>query len=137
MGKICPVVKKMSNIKKVKHLDYWRGLHKKNSHNDVHTYWCQFWCQIWRSPKLVKNTFHGHFEGFWWWSYVTSKLTSISMNLIMSIYFLWTSSIVNVFFYIWHHFDNLTSFNIFITCICSMVKGNNFTSICFTGGFIV
>ena len=40
-------------------------VHKKiNSHNKVHTYWCQFLCQIWRSPKLFKNTFYAHFEGF-------------------------------------------------------------------------
>ena len=96
----------------------WRRFTKKiNSHNEVHTYWCQFWCQIWRSPKLFKNTFYAHFEGFWSPSYVTSKLMSICVNLIMSIYFfLWTSSIVHVFDFLtfdiflttWHLFDNLT-----------------------------
>ena len=56
--------------------------------------------------KIAQN------EGFWWPSYVTSKLTSISVNLIVSIYFF-----VNLlhspgvwFFDIWHLFDNLTSF---------------------------
>ena len=66
----------------------WRRFTKKiNSHNQVHRYWCQFWHQIWRSPKLFKNTLYAHFEGFWSPSYVTSKLTSVSVNLIMSIYF--------------------------------------------------
>ena len=91
----------------------WRRFTKKiNSHNQVHTYWCQFWCQIWRSPKLFKNTFYAHFEGFWSPSYVMSKLTSICVNLIMSIYFfvnLLHSQCVWLFD-IWHLFDNLTSF---------------------------
>ena len=40
------------------------------------------------------------------------------------------------FFCIGHLFDNLTPFNMFITCICSMGKGNNFTSlsVCSHGG---
>ena len=95
----------------------WRRFTKKiNWHNEAHTYWHQFWCQIWRSPKLFKNTFYLHFEAFWWSWYVMSKLMSISVNHIMSINFLWTSSIVYlfVFFDIWHLFDNLTSFDIFI-----------------------
>ena len=66
----------------------WRRFTKKiNWHNEVHTYWRQFWCQIWRSPKLFKNTFYANFEGFWWPSYVTSKLMSLCVNLIMSISF--------------------------------------------------
>ena len=92
-------------------------VHKKiNWHNEVHTYWHQ----IWRSPKLFKNTFYAHFDGFWPPSYVTSKLTSICVNLIMWIYFF-----VNLLhspcvwlFDIWHLFDNLTSFwqlDIFLT----------------------
>ena len=65
---------------KVKHTDYGGGSQKKiNWHNEVHTYWHQFWCQIWRSPKLFKNTFYLHFEAFWSPSYVTSKLTSLSV----------------------------------------------------------
>ena len=92
----------------------WRRFTEKiNSHNEVHTYWRQFWHQIWRSPKLFKNTFYAHFEGFWSPSYVTSKLTSICVNLIMSIY---------IFVNLLHSpcvwlFDNLTSFwqlNIFL-----------------------
>ena len=38
---------------------------------------------------MVKNTFYGHFEGFWSPSYLMSKLTSVCVNLIMSIYFLY------------------------------------------------
>ena len=91
----------------------WRRFTKKiNSHDQVHTYWCQFWHQIWRSPKLFKNTFYAHLEGFWSPSYMTSKLTSVSVNLIMSIYFfckLLHSPCVWLFD-IWHLFDNLTSF---------------------------
>ena len=67
-------------------------------------------------------------------------MTSISVNLSMSIFFsvnLLHSPGVS-FFYISHLVDNLTSFNIFITCICSMGKGNNFTSVClFTWGYLV
>ena len=124
LSKRCQVVKKMSNVKK---LNMWtmREVHKKvNWHNEVCTYWHQFLCQIWRSPKLFKNTFFAHLEGFWSPSYVISKLTSICANLIMSIYFLVNSSIVHVFDFLifniflttWHFlttlhlFDNLTSF---------------------------
>ena len=128
----CSCVKKMSSCQKDVKLSkicqmsksqthrLWRRFTKKiNWHNEVHTYWCQFWHQMWRSPKLFQNTFYAHFEGFWWPSYVTSKLTSVCVNLIMSIYFfLWTSSIVYVFDFLtfdifltlWHLFDNLTSF---------------------------
>ena len=50
------------------------------------------------------------FEQFWWTSYLTSNLTWISVNLIISInYLLWTSSIVQILD-IWHFFDSLTSF---------------------------
>ena len=88
---------KRCQISKIQTSGLWRRFTQKiNWHNEVHTYSCQFWHKIWRWSKLVKNTFCTHFEGFWWWSYVTSKLTSISVNLIMSIYFLWTSSIVKV-----------------------------------------
>ena len=117
MSKRCKNVKKMSKCQTHR---LWRRFTKKiNSHNEVHTYWCQFWHQIWRSPKLFKNTFYAHFEGFWSPLYVTSKSTSICVNLIMSIYFfLWNSSIVHVFDFLtfdiflttWHLFDNLTSF---------------------------
>ena len=37
--------------------------------------------------KIVQNTLYAHFEGFWSPSYVTSKLTSVCVNLIMSMYF--------------------------------------------------
>ena len=103
---------KLANVKKVKSLDYREGSQKIiNWHDEVYRYWCQVWRQIWRSPKLLKNTFYAHFEGFWLPSYVISKLMSICVNLIMSIYFLWTSSIVQVFDFstteifltTWHH----------------------------------
>ena len=76
--KRCQVFKKMSScqkavklskrcqISKSKTYRLWRRFtKKKNSHNEVHTYWRQFWCQIWRSSKLFKNTFYAHFKGFW------------------------------------------------------------------------
>ena len=57
---------------------------------------------------MVKNTFFGYFEGFWSPWYLMSKLTSICVNLIMSIYyFFWTSSIVHVFEFL--------TFDIFLT----------------------
>ena len=95
VSKRCQVVKKMSSCQKdvkcqkVKHR-LWRRFTKKiNWHNEVHTYWCQFWRQIWRSPKLFKNTSYAHFEGFWWPSYVTSK---IDVNMCEPHY-------VNLFFF--------------------------------------
>ena len=64
--------------------------------------------QIWRSSKLPKNTFYEHFEGFSDHHVWRQNWPLISVNLIMSIYFfLWTSSIVQVF-------DFLT-FDIFLT----------------------
>ena len=88
-------------------------VHKKiNSHNEVHTYWCQFWYQIWRSAKLFKNTFYAHFEAFWSPSYVMSKLRSICVNLIMSIYYFFVNLLhspcvwlFDTFLTTWHLFD--------------------------------
>ena len=77
--------------------------------------------------KIVQKHFLCTFWGFWSPSYVTSKLTSMCVNLIMSIYFfLWTSSIVHVFDFLTfdiilttsHIFDKLTYFwqlDIFLT----------------------
>ena len=127
VSKRCQVVKKMSSCQKdvkchkVKHMDYGGGSQKKiNWHNEVHRYWCQFWHHRWWWPKTLKMGIESVFEQFWWPSYLTSKLTSICVNLIMSIYFF-----VNLlhsphvwFFNIWHLFDNLTSFwqlDIFLT----------------------
>ena len=87
LSKRCQVVKKMSNLKKS---NTWtmEEVHKKiNSHNAVHTYWCQFWHHIWWWPKTLKMCIESAFEQFWWPSYLTSKLTSICVNLIMWIYF--------------------------------------------------
>ena len=38
--------------------------------------------------KIGQNAFYAHFEGFWLPSHVKLKLTSICVNLIMSIDFL-------------------------------------------------
>ena len=102
---------------KIKHLDYGGGAQKKkNWHNEVHTYWRQFWCHIWWSLKTLKMSIESIFGQFCWPSYLTSKLMSICVNLIMSIFFLWTSSIVcmfdflifDIFLTTWHLFDILT-----------------------------
>ena len=90
----------------------WRRFTKKiNWHNEVQRYWHKFWCHIWRSSKLVKNTFCGHFEGYWWQSYVMSKLTSIFVNLIVSTYFfvnlLHSPGVCFLTFDIFWHFDSL------------------------------
>ena len=96
--KICQVVKKMSSYQKdvklskrcqkVKHMDYGGGSQKKiNSYNEVHKYWCQFWHHIWWWPKTLKMCIESVFEQFWWSSYLTSKLMSICVILIMWIYF--------------------------------------------------
>ena len=116
--KRCQVVKKMSSCQKDvkcqkdKYMDYGGGSQKKiNWHNEVHTYWCQFWRHIWWWPKTLKMCIESVFEQFWWPSYLTSKLTSICVNLIMWIYFF-----VNLLhsLCVWH----LTSFwhyDIFLT----------------------
>ena len=96
----CSCVKKMSSCQKDVKLSkrcqmsksqthrLWRRFTKKiNWHNEVHTFWCQFWCHIWWSPKTLKMCIESVFEQFWWPSYLTSKLMSICVNLIMSIYF--------------------------------------------------
>ena len=68
---------------------------------------------------MINSLKNGLFEGFWWQSYVMSK---IDINMCephyVNLFFLWTSSIVYVFHFltfdifltIWHLFDNLTSF---------------------------
>ena len=50
-------------------------------------YWRQFWCHKWWSLKTLKMFIESIFGQFWWPSYLTSKLMSICVNLIMSIYF--------------------------------------------------
>ena len=93
-------------------------VHKKkiNWHNEVHTYWRQFWCHIWWSLKTLKMSIEIIFGQFCWPSYLTSKLTSISVNLIMSIYFFFVNLLHSLhvwLFDIWHLFDNFTSFQYF------------------------
>ena len=106
---------------KIKHLDYGEGSQKKiNWHNEVHTYWRQFWHHIWWSLKTLKMSIEIIFGQFRWPSYLTSKLTSISVNLIMSIYFSFVNLLHSLhvwLFDIWHLFDNLTSFWHFDTSI--------------------
>ena len=131
MSTRCQNVKKMSNCQKDVKLSkrcqvdkcqksqisgLWRRFTKIiNWHNKVYRYWCQVWCQIWRSPKLFRNTFYAHFEGFWLPSYVISKLISLCVNLIMSIYFLWTFHSPDIWFFDNRHlFYNLTSFDILL-----------------------
>ena len=115
--KRCQVLKKMSSCQKdvkwqkVKHMDYGRGSQKKlNWHNEVRTYWHQFWHHIWWSPKTLKMFIESVFEQVWSPSYLTSKLMSTCVNLIIyvNLFFFWTSSIVHMFdfFYIWHLYDN-------------------------------
>ena len=84
--------------------------------------WHKFWCQIWRSPKLFKNTFYAHFEGFWSPSYEMSKLTSICVNLIMSIYFFFVNLLHSPCVWL---FDILTTFQqIDIESFIFMYLGN-------------
>ena len=64
----------------------WRRFTKKlNWHNEVHTYWRQFWRHKWWSLKTLKMFIESIFGQFWWLSYLTSKLISICVNLIVSI----------------------------------------------------
>ena len=86
----CPYVKKYVKLSKRCQMSnsqthgLWRRFTKKiNSHNEVHTYWCEFRCYIWWWPKILKMCIKSVFEQFWWPSYLTSKLTSICVNLIM------------------------------------------------------
>ena len=87
----------------------WRRFTKKlNWHNEVHRYWRQFWRNKWWSLKTLKMFIESIFGQFWWPSYLTSKFTSICVNLIKSIFFfLWTSSIVQMF--------DFFTFDIFLT----------------------
>ena len=61
-------------------------VHKKNFDIVVHTLMSILTSNM-KVTKIGQNTSYAHFEGFWSPSYVTSKLTSISVNLIMSIFF--------------------------------------------------
>ena len=113
LSKGCQIVKKMSNCQKMSKNQthrLWRRFTKKiNWHNEVHIY---FDVTYDGHQNCSKKTFYAHFEGFWWPSYVTSKLTLICVNLIMSIYFFMNllHSLCVWHFDIWHLFDILTSF---------------------------
>ena len=66
----------------------------------------------WWNRKSIESII----DQFWWPLCVTSKLMLISVSLIVSIYFLWTSFIVQMFHFLtfdiflatWHLFDILT-----------------------------
>ena len=91
----------------------WKRFTKKiNWHNEVYTYWHQFLCHIWWWPKTLKMCIESVFEQFWWHSYLTSKLTSISFNLIVWIFFFVNllHSLCVWLFDILHLFGILTSF---------------------------
>ena len=108
----CQVVKKMSNVKESSTWTMEEVHKKKNWHNEVHTYWCQFWRHIWWWTEILKMCIESVFDQFWWPSYLTSKLTSICVNLIMCIYLFVNllHSLCVWLFNIWHLFDILTSF---------------------------
>ena len=60
--------------------------------------------------KIGQNIFFAHFEGFWSPSYLTSKLMSMCVNLIMSIYFFMNLLHSPHSLPFWHLFDNLTHY---------------------------
>ena len=132
----CPCVKMMSSCQKDVKLSkrcqmsenqthrLWRRFTKKiNWHNEVHTHWRQFLTSHMMVTKTLKMCIESVFEGFWWPSYVTSKIDgNVCEPHYVNLFFLWTSSIVYVFDFltfdiflrIWHLFDNLTSFWLFL-----------------------
>ena len=79
---------------------------KINWHNEVHTYWHKFWHHTWWSPKTLKMFLESIFGQFWWPSSLMSKLTPISVNLIVS-FFLQTSCLT-----IWHLTSFLTTWHL-------------------------
>ena len=106
----------------------WRRFTKKiNWHNEVHTHWRQFLTSHMMVTENPQKHFLCPFWGFWWPSYVTSKIdVNVCEPHYVNLFFLWTSSIVyvfdcltfDIFLTIWHLFDNLTSFlqfDIFLT----------------------
>ena len=100
---------------KIKHLDYGGGAQKKiNWHNEVHTYWRQFWRHIWWSLKTLKMPIEIIFGQFCWPSYLTSKLMSISVNFIMSIYYFFVNLLhsPNVWPFDISHLLNLDTYNL-------------------------
>ena len=87
----------LSNVKMSNTLTMEEVRKKKTWHNEVQTLWGQIWPHMWTSPKHLENIFYEHFVVFWWSSNLTSKLTSSYLSLIMSSFFLLTSSIDQVF----------------------------------------
>ena len=98
----------------------WRRFTKKiNWHNEVHTYWRQFWHHKWWSLKTLKM-----FIEIIFWAILMTFISDVKIDVNMcephyvNLFFLWTSSIVQMFDYLtfdiflttWYLFDNLTSF---------------------------
>ena len=119
---------KLTNVKKVKSLDYREGSQNIiNWHNKVYRYWCQVWHQIWRSPKLLRNTFYAHFEEF-----LVTIICDIKIDVNMcephyvNLFFTWTFHSPGIWFFNNRHlFDNLTSFDILLPHhLCALTHGN-------------
>ena len=84
----------------------WRRFTKKFFwHNEIHRYWRQIWCHIWSSLKPLKMSLESIFDQFWWPLYLMSKLTSIFVNIIVSIYFFYNYIFLTSFWQLdifWH-----------------------------------
>ena len=86
----------------------WRRFTKKfNWHNEVHRYWCQFWRHKWWSLKTLKMLIESNFGAI-----LMTFISDIKFDInicepqYVNIFFLWTSSIVQIF-NIWHLFWQL------------------------------
>ena len=100
----------------------WRRFTIKiNCHNEV-----QFWCNLWWS-QTSEMSIKLIFDQFWWPLCVTSKLTSISVNLIMLINFfvnflhssdVWIFNIfwqLDIFLTTWYYLTYFWQHDIFLT----------------------
>ena len=121
LSKRCQVVKKMSNVKK-SNTCTMEEVHKKiNWHNEVHTYWTSILTShmmVTKIPQIV------HRKCFW--TILVTFIFDVKIDVNMcephyvNLFFLWTSSIVQVFDFLTfdifltncHLFDILTSFNL-------------------------
>ena len=95
----------------------WKRFTKKNGHNEVHRYWCQFWRQISRSSKLPKNYFLWTFWGFLVTIICDVKIDIniyephyVDLFLLVNLLHSPTVWLFDIFFTIWHLFDILTSY---------------------------
>ena len=118
---MCQNVKKMSSCQKDVKLSkrcqmskiqtprLWRRFTKKlNWHNEVHRYWRQFWRHKWWSLKNPQNVHRNSF-----WPILKTFISDVKIDINMcephyvNLFFLWTSSIVQMFDYL--------TFDIFLT----------------------